>query len=120
MVAQVSQPPKDRKTVKEADRAYRRVQQHVLEECTPGGAYNLPAVDDPLRIVFHAMQAEGYLQSIEDGRYVITAKGQDRRNALRRLGWYQWMRENTHWLVPTFIALCSTIVAILAIIVNSI
>lgn len=118
MVSQVSPQPKDRKTVKAADRAYRRSQRHVLEECTPGGAYHLPPVDNPLRIVFQAMEAEGFLQRIEDGRYIITARGQVRRNALRRWSWYQWLLENTHWIVPTFVALCSVVVAVIALITS--
>ena len=116
MAGQVSPQPKDRKTIKAADRTYRRSQQHVLEECTPGGAFDLPDENDPLRIVFQAMEAEGLLQRIEAGRFVITAKGQARRNALRRWTWYQWLLENTHWIVPTFVALCSVAVAVVALI----
>lgn len=119
MAGQVTPQPKDRKTIKEADMTYRRSQKHVLEQCTPGGAFELPDENDPLRIVFQAMHAEGYLQCIQGGRYVITAKGQARRNALRRWSCYQWMLENASWLVPTFVALCSTIVALCALFANS-
>lgn len=118
MAGQVTPQPKDRETIKEADQQYRRSQQHVLEECTPGGAFDLPDENDPLRIVFQAMHAEGYLQIIEGTRFVITAKGQARRNALRRWSWYQWMLDNVHWLVPTFVAICSVIVALVAAINN--
>ena len=112
MASDVSHPPKPRKEIKEADQRYRRSQRHLLEECTPGAAYNLPAGDQAIGIVAQAMEAEGLLQRIQDGRFVLTAKGQARRNALRRWSWHQWMLENAPWLVPTFVALCSVIVAL--------
>ena len=114
MTTGVSSPPKSRQDVKNADREYRRTQLHVLEQCTPGEAYEPEAGDNRMETVFQALPAEGLLVAIGQGRYVITASGQERRNRLWRRRWWQWVLDNLHWLVPTLVAVCSVAVAAMA------
>ena len=115
MASGVSPPPKSQEAIKTADREYRRSQLHVLEQCTPGESFAPTPEGQSMATVFKAMAAEGLLIDIGDGRYVLTAKGQDQRRRLRRWGWWQAVRDNLYWLVPTFVAVCSVAVAAMAL-----
>ena len=119
MISGVSSPPKSREAIKTSDREYRRTQLHVLEQCTPGDTFHPEAQDARMVTVFKAMAAERLLIDIGDGLYVLTAKGQEHRRRLRRWRWWQAFRDNLNWLVPTFVAICSVVVAALALAANS-
>ncbi len=119
MITGVSSPPKSQEAIKTADREYRRTQLHVIEQCTPGETFSPEPDGERMVTVFKAMAAEGLLIDIGDGRYVLTARGQEQRRRLRRWRWLQGVMDNSFWLVPTFVALCSVIVAALALASNS-
>ncbi len=119
MTIRIPEPERDRHTIRALDKRYRDALLFVLQRCTPGEAYGPPPEDEQSELLFRAMNAEGYLIEVEPKRYVITAKGQDYRNRLQRPAWRQWLLDNMQWVIPTIVAVASTVTAICAVIVSA-
>ena len=116
MTIRLPEPEKDRRATKALDKKYKEAQLYVLRRCTPGEAYGPPDDDEQTNLFFLAMSAEGHLIKIEPKRYVITAKGQEYRNRLQRPILRQWLLDNLQWVIPTTVAVASTITAICAVV----
>lgn len=111
--------PLDRRTRKERDRRYKTLHLNLLQQCTPGAINRPPPGDEQITLQMRVMAAEGYLLAVEPERYVITEKGLDYRDRLQRPAWRQWLLDNTHWVVPTIVAVASVITAICAVIIGA-
>ncbi len=119
MTIRLPEPLRDRRAIRGADRAYQDAQLYILRQCVPGEAYSPPPEDERTNLIFRAMAAEGYLFEVEEKRYVITAKGQEFRDRLQRPAWRQWLLDNARWVIPTAVAIASTITAICAVIIGA-
>ena len=118
MTIRLPEPERDRRAIRRADRAYREAQLYILRQCVPGAAYSPQPEDERTNLIFRAMAREGYLFEIEEKRYIITAKGQEYRERLQRPPWRQWLLDNVRWVIPTVVAVASTITAICAIVMG--
>ena len=118
MTIRTPPPLMDRRTRREQDRRYKALQLSVLQQCTPGEMNSPPPEDEQIDLQLRVMVVEGYLIEVEPKRYVITAKGQEYRDRLQRPAWRQWLLDNAQWVIPTTVAIASTITAICAVIIG--
>ena len=119
MTIRLPEPVRDPRSVKATDREYRDAQLYILTQSVPG-KIDGPAPDNVRTIVlFRVMCGEGYFTEVEPNRYAITEKGLDYRNRLQRPAWRNWLLDNTHWAVPTMVAIASVITAICAVIIGA-
>ncbi len=111
--------PLDRRARKELDNRYKTLQLNLLQQCTPGTMNRPPPGDEQIDLQMRVMAIEGYLVEVEPKLYVITAKGQEYRDRLQRPAWRQWLLDNAQWVIPTIVAIASTVTAICAVIVGA-